>query len=364
LQPKLAKDVVVQAWRSSKMVQRSAAQGHATLVSAGYYLDYDLPAARHYAVDPLDSRAQGLPAEAIKMVQGTPFAGYITDDNVASDSPPLTPDQEKQVEGGIACMWAEFVWNEKEEMMVWPRVAAIAERLWSPRNVKDVDSLYRRLAVVDSDLELMGVRQHSSQYRMFQRLAGAHRIVPLETLAEAVEPVKNLARFAPRIQAAMASGKGIDNTVITTRWVDALPAESMEAHDFSEAVRRLLAADPDSEALRGSVRAQLIRWRDNDALFQAVAADSFLLKEAIPASQDSKELAEAGLEALRLWESKQAPSTDWIEKQRAMLARHRKVAEGCTNLLSAMMSPPPAHEMMSAIAPAVEDLVNAAAGAR
>jgi hexosaminidase len=54
-------------------------------------------------------------------------------------------------------MWSEFVWNEKEEMMVWPRVAAIAERLWSPARTKDVSSLYRRLRGLDADLELHGL---------------------------------------------------------------------------------------------------------------------------------------------------------------------------------------------------------------
>ena len=61
LQPGLAKDIAVQAWRSSKMVQRSAAQGHSTVVSAGYYFDYGFPAAALYAVDPFDTHAHGLP---------------------------------------------------------------------------------------------------------------------------------------------------------------------------------------------------------------------------------------------------------------------------------------------------------------
>ena len=197
LQPKLAPDVVVQAWRSSKLLQRSAAAGHRTIVSAGYYLDYDLSASYHYGVDPYDTRAAGLPAEAVKAVKGTPFEDYITDVNVAFDSPLLTPEQEKLVDGAIACMWTEFVWNEREEMEVWPRTAAIAERLWSPASVKDVGSMYYRLAGVDSDLELIGLRHHSSEMWMLQRLAGAHSPAPLATLAETVEPIKNLARYGP-----------------------------------------------------------------------------------------------------------------------------------------------------------------------
>lgn len=364
LQPKLAKDVVVQAWRSSKMVQRSAAMGHATLVSAGYYLDYELPAGEHYAVDPYDSRAQGLPLEALQLVKGTPFADYVTDENIAADSPLLTPEQGKLVDGGIACMWTEFVWDEKEEMEVWPRVAAVAERLWSAAKVKDQGSLYLRLRGVDSDLELLGLRHHSNEIVMLQRLAGDQSVVPLATLAEAVEPIKNLARYGPLAQAGIASGKGIDNTLVTTRFVDAVPPESMVAQKFRESVRKMLAEGSGSEKLRQEVRAKLVQWRDNDLRFESIAKDSFLLKEVIPASQDLKELTEAGLAALTMWESKQAPTAEWLEKQRGLLARHQKITEASANQLTAMMSPQPAHELINVIAPAIADLVSAAAAVR
>ena len=331
-----------------------------TLVSAGYYLDHGLPASAHYAVDPLDSRADGLPREVLDLVKGTPFAGYVSEDNVAADSPLLTPSEEKLVAGGIACMWSEFVWDEKEEVMVWPRVSAIAERLWSPADAIDVDSLYRRMAALDADLELLGLRQHTNETAMLQRLAGDHSVVPLATLAETVEPLKNLARFKPRLQAGIASGKGMDNTVVTARFVDALPAESLVARDFRASVHQMLATGRESEELRREVRAKLVRWRDNDSQFQAIARGSPPLEEVIAASEDLRALAETGLEALTMWESKRPPSAAWLEKQRALVAKHRKVADASTNLLVAMMSPQPPHELMNVIAPAVEELVNAA----
>ena len=128
-------------------------------------------------------------------------------------------------------------------------------------------------------------------------------------------------------------------------------------------VHQMLADGRGSEELRRQVRAQLVRWRDNDSQFQAIARDSSMLQEVIPASQDLKDLAEAGLEALTMWESKHPPSAAWVEKQKALVARHRKVAEASTNLLVAMMSPQPRHELMNVIAPAIEELVNAAGAA-
>jgi hexosaminidase len=361
LQSNLSKDVVVQAWRSSKLVQKSTALGHPTLVSAGYYLDYELPASAYYGIDPYDSRAYGIHKEDLQRVKGTPLEPYITEDNVATDSPLLTSAEEHFVVGGIACIWSEFVWDEKEEGEVWPRVGAIAERLWSPEGVKDVTSMYRRLASLSVDLDCIGLRHRSNEMRMLQQLAGDHAAGPLATLAEAVEPIKHLARYGPRVQAALASGKGIDNTLVSTRFVDAIPPESLAAQHFCESVRLMLAAPEGSGELPGSVRAKLTEWRDNDVRFQEVARDSFLLKEVIPASQDLRDLADAGLEAMTLWESKQSPSLDWLAKQKSLLEKHRKTAQASSDAVAAMMSPQPPHELINVIAPAIQDLVSAAA---
>ena len=74
-------------------------------------LNYELPASAYYAVDPCDSRAQGIRKEALQMVKDTPLAPYVTEDNVASDSVLLTSTEEQLVVGGMACIWSEFVWD-------------------------------------------------------------------------------------------------------------------------------------------------------------------------------------------------------------------------------------------------------------
>ena len=95
-------------------------------------------------------------------------------------------------------MWGEYVTSETIDSRIWPRLAAIAERLWSPASVNDVDDMYRRLEQVSRALDAIGVRHRANYERMLQRLAGRHSIDALRVLAAVVEPVKFYQRSAAR----------------------------------------------------------------------------------------------------------------------------------------------------------------------
>jgi hexosaminidase len=85
-------------------------------------------------------------------------------------------------------MWAEYVDAENVDTRIWPRTAAIAERLWSPAGIKDIPDMYRRLEITDAELDVIGL-QHNQAYRtMLERLAGSSDIGPIKTLADIVEP--------------------------------------------------------------------------------------------------------------------------------------------------------------------------------
>jgi hexosaminidase len=117
LRPDLPSGVVVQSWRGSDTLAKAARQGCSAVLSSGYYLDSRAPASEYYLNDPQEGAAAD-----------------------------LTGDQQQRLLGGEACMWGEEITQYSATARIWPRTAAIAERLWSPKSVRDVDSMERRIS--------------------------------------------------------------------------------------------------------------------------------------------------------------------------------------------------------------------------
>src|SRR6185369_7075408 len=113
------------------------------------------------------------------------------------DAAALTPEQQKFILGGEACMWAEFVSPENIDSRIWPRNAAIAERLWSPQSVTDASNMYARLDVESARLEWLGLTHRTFYRKMLQRIAAPatpEHFAALKTLADVAEPVKEYTR--------------------------------------------------------------------------------------------------------------------------------------------------------------------------
>jgi hexosaminidase len=165
LQPDTPRDVVIQSWRGAAALAEAAKRGNRGLLSAGYYIDLNQSAAQHYLVDPL-----------------------------AGDGASLTAEQKARVLGGEATMWSEFVTAENVDSRIWPRTAAIAERLWSPQEMRDVSSMYKRLAVISQQLQSCGLEHLSFTGLMLQRMSGEDDPEPLKVLAAVVQPPEGYAR--------------------------------------------------------------------------------------------------------------------------------------------------------------------------
>jgi len=296
LVPGVPKDIVIQSWRGPASLAQAAKQGFRGILSNGYYLDLGWSAARHYAVDPMSGDAANLSAE-----------------------------EKQRILGGESCMWAEYVNPENVDSRIWPRNAAIAERLWSPQEVRDPASMYARLDSISARLEWLGLTHRTVSRHMLQRLAGPASPVEfaaLRTLADVIEPVKDYTRE----QTAPAEPT---SATPLNRVVDAVPLESDAGRRFGELVDQFVASTCHDPAIAARLRAQLAAWRDNDALLQPLAQRSFFVREISANSQDLSALGAAGLSALDAiakgqpapdsWKAQQLATTDQVKKPKAQL---------------------------------------------
>ena len=186
-------------------------------------------------------------------------------------------------------MWAELVSAETVDSRIWPRLAAIAERLWSAPDVTDVDSMYRRLEAVSRMLEWTGVQHRSNYVPMLDRLSGNHLAPPVRVLADACEALGLGPRHVDRITTETPFN----------RMVDAARPESESVRALELAAARV-AADPAATAADvAALRAQFSRWAANDRDFEPLAEANSLLEELKPISRDLSYGGRAGAATAR-----------------------------------------------------------------
>jgi hexosaminidase len=306
------KDIVIQSWRGQASLAKAAKLGYRGILSNGYYLDLGWSAARHYAADPM-----------------------------SGDAANLSPEEKQRILGGESCMWAEYVSPENIDSRIWPRNAAIAERLWSPQEVRDPASMYTRLDVVSARLEWLGLTHRTALRHMLQRLAGSAspaEFAALRTLTDVLEPVKDYTReqTAPAIPTSSTP---------LNRVVDAVSLESDAGRRFGELVDQFVASACHDPAAELRLRAQLTTWRDNDAILQSLAQRSFLVKEVTANSHDLSTLGAAGLAALDAITKGQPAPDSWKVQQLALIDQVKK----------------PEAQLLLIPAPAVQKLIEAAA---
>jgi hexosaminidase len=204
-------------------------------------------------------------------------------------------------------MWTEYVTEETVDSRLWPRAAAIAERLWSPANVTGIESMYRRLATVSRWLEWSGVEHRSGYQRMLDRLAGGTPAPALRVLADAVEPLGIDQRQAAR---------SYSHDIPLNRLVDAAQPESETVRLLEDAIHRFVA-DPGRHRQEGEeIRLAMSQWSVNDRRLRPLLTSSILLEEAAPLSEDLSKLGSVGLRALQYLESGEPAPANWLAEQK------------------------------------------------
>jgi hexosaminidase len=257
LQPDTPKDVVIQSWRGQKSLADAARGGYRGVLSWGYYIDLNQSAAEHYAVDPL-----------------------------AGEAANLTPEEQKRVLGGEATMWTDIVSHENMDNRIWPRTAAIAERLWSPADVRDVGSMYQRLTIVSQKLSYYGPRHRTLTEAFLERMTGDPNPIALRVLASVVQPPPLYQRQDLR-----------QDFSTINRLDDAVPSESETGRLFDEICKRIAAGTASPQDWQ-QAQAWLLLWRKNDAELQPILRRSFLTKDLAPVSSNLVQVADIGLRIL------------------------------------------------------------------
>jgi len=280
LTPDLPKDVVVQSWRGFDSLAAGAKNGYSSLLSAGYYLNLMSTAATHYMVDPLP-QASG-----------------------------LSPEEQARILGGEACMWTEQTTPRDIDSRIWPRAAAIAERLWSPSSVSDVDDMYRRLTVESLRLETLGLTHISQEAVSLRELAGTQQIDPLRILASVLEPVT----FNERAHMQHPNQLTPLNQVI-----DALPPDPPSRHKFELLVSAYLQ-DPAAQSQKeAELTANFKAWIAAEPGILRLMAGSPTLAQAQPRAQQLTVLGMIGLEAVSHLSSGLPAAAGWKAQQQALL---------------------------------------------
>lgn len=206
---------------------------------------------------------------------------------------PLTTEQKSNILGGEACLWAEVVDSITVESRIWPRTAAIAEKLWTPENLtNDIDDMYRRLIRMDKYLVRSGMKYYENQHKLLKQLVKNENIDALKTLVDVLEEDKYYNRFS-------IYGKDLTTETPLNRTVDASMPESFTAYQFSKQVDRWLA-NPGNDTLRKSLIRQLKSWEGNHQELLPVIIQSEKLKEINNLSENLSEVSGIAFAVLEL----------------------------------------------------------------
>ena len=213
-------------------------------------------------------------------------------DEVPEGIPPVVPDaeQQKNLLGGEAALWAENVAAPVLDIKLWPRAFAVAERLWSAQDVKDSDNMYQRLQAMDGwSTVSVGLQQHGQQLVQFTRLANGGSTLALQILAQAIEPAHYYTRQHLKFQA-----NNYHQFEPLNRLADALPPESDTVRSLDRWAERLISDAEDNESA-DALRHVFTRWQNNTADALALTENSYQLAAIGPVVQQVDKLATLGL---------------------------------------------------------------------
>jgi hexosaminidase len=285
LSSNLPSDSVVQSWHGAQGVADSARQGHVMIWSTPYYVDQMSPAEYMYLADP------------------------------AAAASGLTPEQAKRIVGGEVCAWSEYLSPENIDSRIWPRAAAVAERLWSPAEERDVPDMYRRLDSVSIALQQEGLTHESGPGELLRQIAGSRDLGPLGTLASLAAPEGIGVRQKIRI------GNVYDPLVHIT---DAVVPDPPFRRKFAALVNDYLSDAPSFSKQRNELEQTFASWQSLSRSFVAMEASAPLLQDSEARVVLLGTLGARGIEAMNYLQTGTVPTLAWRDEAMAVIAEVEK----------------------------------------
>ncbi|GLR18006.1 beta-N-acetylhexosaminidase [Portibacter lacus] len=145
----LAPGATVMSWRGTKGGWEASEQGHDVVMTPGDYLYFN--------------QYQGEPD-----YEPLAFGGYVPLSRVYSFEPmvdSMSAEQKKHVLGAQANLWSEFIVDEQiSEYMIFPRIAALSEMVWTPKDKKSWDNFSKKIDPLFERLDHMGINYSKSVF--------------------------------------------------------------------------------------------------------------------------------------------------------------------------------------------------------
>ncbi|GIM50973.1 beta-hexosaminidase [Capnocytophaga cynodegmi] len=149
----LPPQAIVMNWRGIDIGKKAIEQGHQVVLTSDCYID----------------QYQGSPDNEPLAIGGYLPLSKIYNYSLHKDE--LTQEQQKQILGSQANLWAEYIPNEKHsEYMIFPRLLALAEVVWTPQEMKNWNNFMNRVQKLLPRLELMNINYSKSMYQVSSKI--------------------------------------------------------------------------------------------------------------------------------------------------------------------------------------------------
>lgn len=263
----MSKEAIIHSWKgpnegvaAGSSLIAAAKNGYKTVLSNGFYVDLVQGVENHYLNDP--------------MPKNTTFSS----------------EEKARILGGEATMWSELVPPETIDSRIWPRTAAIAERLWSDGNVTDLVSMRKRLKVVSFRLEELGITHIRNKEVLLRNIGNNQNTAALQTFSAVCEPLKIYSRNAGGTEYQMYSP--------FTLFADACTPDAEDALAFNQLIAEYVKnKDVSSEA---AIILFLKKWIQNHKDIEVLSQNAPLVQPLLPLSKALHDLSEQLLLKLQM----------------------------------------------------------------